>query len=236
MLPRGRGFYLYVPNRVPVKYAQLRIDHTEDTLHPMHAFEMNHEQIEHAELRHWNMTFDDTNGFVFRIRGDPDPFRAKLESRAATVSYSLTPASDGVFYCCVRERATETDEGYIDAFARGTLVVIPPITFNPDGTSELTVVGTPADVRSAVEDLPDGIRATVRSIGPYRRWAGSAESRLTDRQRTVVTAALDRGYYNSPRECTTSDVAATVDIAPGTVAEHLRKAESTVLRHFLGRD
>jgi predicted DNA binding protein len=135
---------------------------------------------------------------------------------------------------CANER--QKQEGYIDAFARGTLVVISPITFNPDGTSELTVVGTPADVRSAVEDVPDGMRATVRSIGPYRRWAGSAESRLTDRHRTVVTAALDHGYDDSPRACTVSDVAATLDIAPGTVAEHLRKAESTVLRHLLDHD
>lgn len=219
-----------------MKYAQLRIHHDPEALHPMHAFEMDHERIEHAELRHWNMVLDDTNSFVFRIRGDPDPFRAKLESRAATVAYSLTPVSDGVFYCCVRERVTETDEGYIDAFAQGTIVVIPPITFNPDGTTDLTVVGTPADVSAAVEDLPKGMRATVRSVGPYRRRAGSAESQLTDRQRTAVITAINHGYYNSPRDCTIEDVAAGLEIAPGTAAEHLRKAEATVLRHALGHE
>lgn len=219
-----------------MKYANLRIHHTSDALHPMHAFEMNHDRIEYAELRHWNMVLDDTNSFVFRVRGDPDPFRAKLESREPTISYSLTSVSNGVFYCCVRERATETDEEYIGAFARGTLVVIPPVTFNPDGTTDLTLVGTPVDVGAAVEDLPEGMRATVRSVGPYRRRAGSAKSQLTDRQRTVVATAIDHGYYDSPRGCTVAEVAAALDIAPGTAAEHLRKAEATVVRHVLGRE
>ncbi|GAB3695041.1 hypothetical protein GCM10028858_05390 [Halorubrum pallidum] len=201
----------------------------------MHAFEMDHEAIDSAELRHWNTVLDDTNTFVFRVRGDPDPFRAKLEARPSTVEYSLTPVSDGAFDCCVRERATATDEGYIDAFARGSLVVIPPIRFNPDGTTDLTVAGPPADVSGAVADLPDGMRATVRSVGPYRRRAGSPAARLTDRQRAIVDAAVERGYYDSPRDCTVADVAAGFDISPGTAAEHLRKAEATVVRHALDR-
>lgn len=216
-----------------MKYARLHIHHTTDTLHPMHAFEMEHERIVHTELRHWNMVFGDTNTFVFRVRGDPDPFRTKLESREATISYSLTSVSNGVFYCCVRERVTETDEGYLNAFAQGTLVVIPPVAFNQDGTTDLTVVGTSADVNAAVEKLPEGMRAVVRSVGPYRRHAGSPESRLTDRQRATVAAAVSHGYYDSPRGCTVSDVAADLDIAPGTAAEHLRKAEATVMQHIL---
>ncbi|TKX78552.1 bacterio-opsin activator [Halorubrum sp. SD626R] len=218
-----------------MKYARLRVHHTAETRHPMHAFEMAHDRIDSAELRHWNTVLDETNTFVFRVRGDPDPFRAKLESRPSTVEYSLTPVSDGVFHCCVRERATETDEEFIGAVARGSLVVLPPIRFNPDGTTDLTVAGPAADVSAAVESLPDGMRASVRSVGPYHRRAGPAASRLTDRQRSVVAAAVERGYYDSPRACTVSDVAAEFDIAPGTAAEHLRKAEAAVMRHALDR-
>ncbi|WP_251343367.1 helix-turn-helix domain-containing protein [Haloplanus halophilus] len=212
-----------------MKYARLRIHHDPDSLHPMHAFEMAHDRIESAELLHWNTVLDGTNTFVFRIRGDPEPFRAKLESREVTVDYSLTPAVEGAFYCCVRDRVTSADEGYIDAFARGTLVVIPPIRFAPDGTTALTVVGTPTDVEAAVEGLPDGLRATVRSVGPYRRRVGEPSARLTDRQREAVAAAVACGYYDSPREGSVADVAAALDVAPGTAAEHLRKAEATVM-------
>jgi hypothetical protein len=239
-----------------MKYVDLRIHHEAGTLHPMHAFEMHHERIEQASLLHWNTVLDGTDGcncspavadhetstagndfrqsvgtntMVFRVRGDPAPFRAKLDSRAATVAYSLTEAVDGVFYCCVRDRATDADRNYIEAFAHGTLVVVPPVAFNPDGTTELTLVGTPTDVDAAVERLPDGLRATVQSVGPYRRRAGPGHPRLTDRQREAVAVAVDCGYYDSPRDGTVGDVAEALGIAPGTAAEHLRKAEARVM-------
>jgi len=213
-----------------MKYARLRVAHDADRRHPMHAFEMRHDDIERATLCHWNAVLDGTNAMVFRVRGDPDPFRAKLDARTATVAYALTEAVDGVFYCCVRDRATDADRRYIDAFARGTLVVVPPVAFEPDGTTRLTVVGTASDIEAAVESLPAGMRATVESVGPYRRRAGAPASRLTDRQRETVAAAVDCGYYDSPRAGSVADVAAALDIAPGTAAEHLRKAEATLMR------
>jgi predicted DNA binding protein len=212
-----------------MKYVDLRIHHEPETLHPMHAFEMHHEGIERASLLHWNTVLDGTNTMVFRVRGDPEPFRAKLASRDATVAYSLSEAVDGVFYCCVRDHATDADRDYIEAFARGTLVVVPPVAFNPDGTTELTLVGTPADVDAAVEGLPNGLRATVRSVGPYRRRAGPTSPPLTDRQREAVAAAVDCGYYDSPRRGAVADVATELGVSPGTAAEHLRKAEAAVM-------
>lgn len=212
-----------------MKYARLRVHHEPEQRHPMHAFEMRHEDIERAALVHWNTVLDETNTMVFRVRGDPEPFRAKLDARAATVAYSLTDPVDGVFYCCVRDRVTEADRNYVEAFARGTLVVVPPVEFNSDGTTTVTLVGTPADLEAATAALPEGLRATVESVGPYRRRGGASTPHLTDRQREAVAAAVDCGYYDSPREGTVADVAAELDISSGTAAEHLRKAEATVM-------
>jgi predicted DNA binding protein len=213
-----------------MKYARLRIDHAEEAVHPMHAFEMRHDRIEWAELLHWNVSFNETNTQVFRVRGAPDPFRAKLDERDATEAYSVTEAVDGVFYCCVRDRLTAADRRYVDALARGTLVVVPPVRFGADGTTDLTLVGTATDLADAVDGFPEEMQVTVRSVGPYRRRAGSAAARLTDRQREAVSAAVDCGYYDTPRTGSVADVAAELDIAPGTAAEHLRKAESTAMR------
>ncbi|WP_248895546.1 helix-turn-helix domain-containing protein [Haloplanus halobius] len=218
-----------------MKQLQLRIHHAGEQIHPMHAFEMEHERVEWAELRHWNTVFDETNAQVFRVRGDPEVFRAKLAERDATVAYSVTEAVDGVFYCCVRDRVTAADRRYLDAFARGTLVVVPPIRFNGDGTTELTLVGTAPDLDAAVNALPDGMRATVQSIGPYRRRAGTPEAGLTDRQYEAVAAAVESGYYDSPREGSVADVAREMGIAPGTAAEHLRKAEATAMQRLCRR-
>ncbi|MXR22550.1 helix-turn-helix domain-containing protein [Halobacterium bonnevillei] len=40
--------------------------------------------------------------------------------------------------------------------------------------------------------------------------------------------AVDAGYYDVPRTASQDDVAAQLDCAPSTVAEHLRKAEAAL--------
>mgnify|MGYP002276742734 CR=1 FL=1 len=55
-------------------------------------------------------------------------------------------------------------------------------------------------------------------------------ARLTDRQREAVEAGLDLGYYDVPRTTDHEAVADALGCAPSTAAEHLRKAESKLLR------
>lgn len=44
-----------------------------------------------------------------------------------------------------------------------------------------------------------------------------------------IQAALSLGYYEVPRTASHEDVAEELDCAPSTAAEHLRKAEATVI-------
>lgn len=55
---------------------------------------------------------------------------------------------------------------------------------------------------------------------------------LSPRQATVVRRAFSLGYYEWPRQVTAADLAADLDISKATVLEHLRKAESKVLRAY----
>ncbi|MFC7232696.1 helix-turn-helix domain-containing protein [Saliphagus sp. GCM10025308] len=52
---------------------------------------------------------------------------------------------------------------------------------------------------------------------------------LTDRQRAALVAAYQAGYFEWPRESSGEDVAASLDVAPPTFHQHLRKAERKVL-------
>ncbi|MFC5367249.1 helix-turn-helix domain-containing protein [Salinirubrum litoreum] len=56
---------------------------------------------------------------------------------------------------------------------------------------------------------------------------------LTRRQREMLTAAYDRGYYDSPRRCSTADLAELFDVAPSTVSDVLRRAERRALGSVL---
>ncbi|WP_129113987.1 helix-turn-helix domain-containing protein [Halegenticoccus tardaugens] len=50
------------------------------------------------------------------------------------------------------------------------------------------------------------------------------------RQHEAVTVTIDVGYYGIPRKGDYETVAAQMGCAPSTAAEHLRKAESKLLR------
>ena len=52
----------------------------------------------------------------------------------------------------------------------------------------------------------------------------SASYGLTDRQRTALVAAWERGYFDVPREATQADLAGELDVAPQSVSELVRRA------------
>ncbi len=55
---------------------------------------------------------------------------------------------------------------------------------------------------------------------------------VTDRQQEVLLAALERGYYATPRETTLTDVASDLGISKATCSELLHRAEGSVIRWF----
>lgn len=52
---------------------------------------------------------------------------------------------------------------------------------------------------------------------------------LTPRQREVLTAAIDLGYYRPKREASVEDIAARVGIASTTAWEHLSRAQAKIM-------
>jgi hypothetical protein len=61
-------------------------------------------------------------------------------------------------------------------------------------------------------------------------------SLLTDDQYDLLAAAVERGYYDTPRRCTLTDLADAVGLATSTTTETLHRAEGTVLKRFVGDD
>jgi predicted DNA binding protein len=55
---------------------------------------------------------------------------------------------------------------------------------------------------------------------------------LTDRQWEVLTEAIARGYYNTPRGCSLTDLATTLDVSPSAVSGILHRAEEQIIKAF----
>jgi len=62
------------------------------------------------------------------------------------------------------------------------------------------------------------------------------QSLLTDDQYDLLEEAVERGYYDTPRTCTLTDLAEAVGLAKSTTSEKLHRAEGTVLKKFVGGD
>ena len=54
-------------------------------------------------------------------------------------------------------------------------------------------------------------------------------SSIPDRQRELLTLALERGYFEIPRNVTLDELAEEMDITKTTASNHLRKAEQRVM-------
>lgn len=109
-----------------------------------------------------------------------------------------------------------------------------------DGALVVTFFATEVDtVRSIVADL----RAAHQEVR-LRRLTRSADGDdsattvvdlgvLTDRQREVLGAAYEHGYFEHPRGGNAADVAEALDIAVPTFTEHLAAAQRNLLDELL---
>lgn len=55
---------------------------------------------------------------------------------------------------------------------------------------------------------------------------------LADRQREVVDVALERGYYDSPRDCTLTTVAEHLDVNKSAMSRVLHRAEGKIISAY----
>ena len=123
-------------------------------------------------------------------------------------------------------RVTGPPPSYVAAARRAGAPVEPPVEV-ADGRATLAVVGDRERLSAFGRRLAVA-GATVESAG-----GDGPEPVLTEAQRDLVRAAIEAGYYDTPRRCTLTELAADRDIAKSTCSETLHRAEGRVLRRFV---
>lgn len=58
---------------------------------------------------------------------------------------------------------------------------------------------------------------------------------LTDRQLEFIVEAVERGYYESPRQCTLTELAESLSVSKGAASGILHRAERRIIKRFLGK-
>jgi hypothetical protein len=183
-----------------------------------------------SEVRtvNWNIRTPPA-GWLLRMRGDHSRFADVLDDDPDVLDHEILPVSETEFYCFFEGRGTAAARELWENFTRGSLMTVPPVEWNDDGSSTFTIFGTEADIREAVENVPDPVSVVVEEVGGTDVSADGLVSRLSPRQRRTMEVAVAVGYYEVPRGATVDDVASELDCAASTAAEHLQKAESKLV-------
>jgi len=199
-----------------MKYVRLRAHLPAEAVTPVHEALMAGESVTAVHLLSGGVSEADP-AYLFYVQGDRAAVEEYLDG--ADAAAEVTPVDENHSYVYLKREPTEVDRQIRETFTRGSLVATLPAVYHEDGSVSADVVGRSEDIQAAVDAAP--IRVDVEAIGEYAGPGGGAA--LTDRQREVLAVARDVGYYDVPRDAGQSDVADALGLAPGTVAEHLRK-------------
>lgn len=210
-----------------MKHVRLTIEASGQSseVHPVYALLSGAPYVEEAVGLHWNFS-GDRLGLMAYLEGDVDAFRRAVDGLPEVLDYDLTTTGDDGFYAYLQDETNEVSRELFGAFTRGSVLIVPPISYGGDGTVTFSLFGPAGEVQDAIDGVPDPVSVTVHEVSGLEAAPTVAGAGLSDRQREAVGAALDVGYYEVPREGSQEDVAAAMGCAPSTAAEHLRKAEA----------
>ena len=104
-----------------------------------------------------------------------------------------------------------------------------PLTVQ-DGEAELDVTAS----RDSLSTLAGQLETFGMSFDvEYVRELSDSEHLLTDRQRRLLDVAVEEGYYDSPRDCTLTELAEEVGVAKSTASETLHRAEGKIIKQYV---
>ena len=211
---------------------RITLDPPEAALPPIYRRMTRGADLDAVWIANWNVS-DPPTTFLLRLRGDYERFAGELDDDDAIADFELFSLGEREAYCYLSGEVGPASQALFENFTRGSLLTVPPVVCHDDGSSTFTLVGTDADVQAAVDGVPGAGTVTVDRVGGTRVAPDSALDLLSARQREALAAGMALGYYDQPRGATAADVADELDCATATAAEHLRKAEATLVEATL---
>lgn len=169
----------------------------------------------------------DASGFALVRIHSPDlgAFLADMARHPAITDLTLIQRSD---HDATVHFETHAPLLLFSAKASGTPIAL-PIEIQ-DGEATVRVTGSRKQIQDLAGKLEShGITYQVETIRDHV----DTTQLLSDRQRELVTAAVEHGYYDTPRKCSLTDLATELGIAKSTCSETLHRAEETIIKHFL---
>ena len=99
-----------------------------------------------------------------------------------------------------------------------------------DGVATIDVTGSRTRVSELANQLSEfGLEYQVEHV----RERLHKSQLLSERQCELVVAAVEQGYYDTPRQCSLTELAEHLGIAKSTCSETLHRAEEAIVKRFI---
>lgn len=104
-----------------------------------------------------------------------------------------------------------------------------------NGRARMTYLGNGKQIKFFLEEIERvGIKYRVSSVMDAKFPQHSPLSRLTEKQRKVLTTAYVLGYYDTPRRISSQELGKRLKIGSSTLVGHRRRAERRLLAEIMG--
>ena len=118
----------------------------------------------------------------------------------------------------------------LSALELSNIYVYPPYGIDAKNGLEFRIFGISSSIRSFLEFVREVMPPDTISVQTIKNGSSKDLDFLTEKQREVLELAVSRGYYEDGGEVTLKQLADEIGIARSTTGEHLKRAESEVLK------
>lgn len=188
----------------------------------------NEPAVNREAIHRMTLLDDGTALTIYELSGDPERINLVVEEHFGAIAYQFSRLEENsLIYAHIKPN--ETVAKLLRIPRTHQLIIDTPMYFTNDGALRVTLVGADEALREALPEIPEHVSHTITEIGDYQPDRERLFSMLSERQQETLKAAVQLGYYRDPRQATYKDIAAALDRSDGTIGEHLRKAENTIL-------
>ena len=118
----------------------------------------------------------------------------------------------------------------LSAVELSNIYVYPPYGIDSKSGLEFRIFGLSSSIRSFLDFVRAVMPPDSISVQTIKNGADKNYDFLTVKQREVLELAVSRGYYEDDSEVTLKQLADELGIARSTIGEHLKRAESEVVK------
>jgi predicted DNA binding protein len=144
---------------------------------------------------------------------------------------SVLKSIDSKHTCLTRYTEPEKSKGQFQESDLG-LVHTTPTIISPEKFT-LSMMGEQKNLSDFVEMIRNA--GTILKMSFRRAAYQKADilAVLTDKQREVMVAAFQNGYYDFPKKISSKELCRKVSISKPTLLQHMRKAEGRILKEIM---